>query len=69
MTKQASPAVYKDDFKKNVVGQSSKDPSIAYPEHDRLKKIHDQTSKVRFVILAKKAHTLFQVLFSKIIRT
>ena len=46
MTKQASPAVYKDDYKKNVVGLSPKDPAIAFPEHDRLKKIHDDTSKV-----------------------
>ena len=46
MTKQASPAVYHDDYNKNVVGLGAKDPAIAYPEHDRLKKIHDDTSKV-----------------------
>merc|ERR1739838_231666 len=44
MTKQASQNVYKEDFKKDVQGKSAANPAIAYPEHDRLKKIKDATS-------------------------
>ena len=46
MAHQASPIVYKDDYNKNVLGQGPANPAIAFPENDRLKKIHDQTSKV-----------------------
>ena len=46
MTKQASQNVYKEDFKKDIQGKSAANPEIAYPEHDRLKKIKDATSKV-----------------------
>ena len=46
MSHQASPIVYKDDYNKNVLGQGPANPAIAFPENDRLKKIHDKTSKV-----------------------
>ena len=54
MTNQASDNVYKSDYKTEVLGTSTNDPAIAYPEHDRLKKIHDDTTKVllRFKIIA-----------------
>ena len=54
MTNQASDLVYTADYKKDVLGKSTNDPAIAYPEHDRLKKIHDDTTKVllRFKIIA-----------------
>merc|ERR1712183_1220036 len=45
MTNQASDNVYKSDYKNEVLGTSTNDPAIAYPEHDRLKKIHDDTNK------------------------
>ena len=47
MSHKASPLVYKDDYNKNVLGQGPANPAIAFPENDRLKKIHDKTSKVR----------------------
>ena len=47
MTKQASPNVYTNDFKKEVLGKAPANPSIAYPEQDRLKKHAKITSKVR----------------------
>ena len=47
MAHQASPIVYKDDYNKNVLGQGPANPAIAFPENDRLKKIHDQTTKVK----------------------
>ena len=47
MNHQASPIVYKDDYNKNVLGQGPANPAIAFPENDRLKKIHDQTTKVQ----------------------
>ena len=47
MNHQASPIVYKDDYNKNVLGQGPANPAIAFPENDRLKKIHDQTTKVK----------------------
>ena len=46
MSHKASPLVYKDDYNKNVLGQGPANPAIAFPENDRLKKIHDKTSKV-----------------------
>ena len=49
MTNQASDLVYTADYKKDVLGKSTNDPAIAYPEHDRLKKIHDDTNKVTIV--------------------
>merc|ERR1712096_336871 len=48
MSHKSSPLVYKDDYNKNVLGKSTKDPAIAYPEHDRLKKIHDATNKAAY---------------------
>merc|ERR1712183_911709 len=48
MTNQASDIAYKSDYKKDVWGKSTKDPAIAYPEHDRLKKIHDDTNKAAY---------------------
>merc|ERR1712096_443877 len=48
MTNQASDIAYKSDYKKDVLGKSTKDPAIAYPEHDRLKKIHDATNKAAY---------------------
>ena len=48
MTNQASDLVYTADWKKDVLGKSTKDPAIAYPEHDRLKKIHDDTNKAAY---------------------
>merc|ERR1712183_562819 len=48
MTNQASDLVYTADYKKDVLGKSTKDPAIAYPEHDRLKKIHDDTNKAAY---------------------
>ena len=47
MTKQASPNVYTNDFKKEVLGKAPANPSIAYPEQDRLKKHAKITSKVK----------------------
>ena len=47
MSKQASKNVYKEDFRKDIQGKSVANPAIAYPEHDRLKKIKDATDKVR----------------------
>ena len=49
MAHQASPIVYKDDYNKNVLGQGPANPAIAFPENDRLKKIHDQTTKVKYL--------------------
>ena len=46
MTVQASDNAYKSDYRTEVLGTSTIDPAIAYPEHDRLKKIHDDTTKV-----------------------
>ena len=54
MSHQASPIVYKDDYNKNVLGQGPANPAIAFPENDRLKKIHDQTTKVIFSITTKQ---------------
>merc|ERR1739838_195339 len=55
MTKQASQNVYKEDFKKDIIGKSAANPAIAYPEHDRLKKIKDATSKPIYEKDAKQA--------------
>merc|ERR1739838_639673 len=55
MTKQASLNVYKEDFKKDIIGKSAANPAIAYPEHDRLKKIKDATSKPKYEKDAKEA--------------
>merc|ERR1712183_764383 len=54
MVHQASPIVYKDDYKKNVLGQGPANPAIAFPENDRLKKIHDQTTKPKYEKDAKE---------------
>merc|ERR1712096_333788 len=54
MAHQASPIVYKDDYNKNVLGQGPANPAIAFPENDRLKKIHDKTSKPNYQKDAKK---------------
>merc|ERR1712096_271742 len=54
MAHQASPIVYKDDYKKNVLGQGPANPAIAFPENDRLKKIHDQTTKPKYKKDAKE---------------
>ena len=48
MTNQASDLVYTTDYKKDVLGKSTNDPAIAYPEHDRLKKIHKDTNKAAY---------------------
>merc|ERR1739838_502141 len=55
MTKQASQNVYKEDFKKDIIGKSAANPAIAYPEHDRLKKIKDTTNKEKYEKDAKEA--------------
>merc|ERR1739838_1286058 len=55
MTKQASQNVYKEDFKKDIQGKSAANPEIAYPEHDRLKKIEDASSKPKYEKDAKQA--------------
>merc|ERR1739838_775690 len=55
MTKQASLNVYKEDFKKDIIGKSAANPAIAYPEHDRLKKIKDTTNKEKYEKDAKEA--------------
>ena len=47
MTVQASNLQYKADYNKETLGKGVADPAIAYPEHDRLKKIKDATKKVR----------------------
>ena len=47
MTHQASDISYNSKYKDEVLGKSTADPAIAYPEHDRLKKIHDDTCKVK----------------------
>merc|ERR1712183_401258 len=54
MAHKASPIVYKDDYNKNVLGQGPANPAIAFPENDRLKKIHDKTSKPNYQKDAKK---------------
>merc|ERR1712070_564193 len=54
MSHKASPLVYKDDYNKNVLGQGPANPAIAFPENDRLKKIHDQTTKPKYEKEAKK---------------
>merc|ERR1712119_220724 len=54
MAHQASPIVYKDDYKKNVLGQGPANPAIAFPENDRLKIIHDQTTKPKYEKDAKE---------------
>merc|ERR1712202_611 len=54
MAHQASPIVYKDDYNKNVLGQGPANPAIAFPENDRLKKIHDQTTKPKYEKDAKE---------------
>merc|ERR1712096_552004 len=54
MAHQASPIVYKDDYNKNVLGQGPANPAIAFPENDRLKKIHDQTTKPNYQKEARK---------------
>merc|ERR1712038_1551302 len=54
MSHQASDLVYKDDFKRNVVGKGPADPAISYPEKDRLKKIHDATTKPKYEKEAKQ---------------
>merc|ERR1712183_952507 len=54
MAHQASPIVYKDDYNKNVLGQGPANPAIAFPENDRLKKIHDQTSRPNYQKEARK---------------
>jgi len=43
MTVQASDLQYKADYKNELVGKGVADPAIAYPEHDRLKKIAEET--------------------------
>ena len=48
MTNQASDLAYTADYKKDILGKSTKDPAIAYPEHDRLKKIHNDTNKAAY---------------------
>merc|ERR1712096_474991 len=54
MSHKASPLVYKNDYNKNVLGQGPASPAIAFPENDRLKKIHDKTSKPNYQKEAKK---------------
>merc|ERR1712096_340680 len=54
MSHKASPLVYKDDYDKNVLGQGPANPAIAFPENDRLKKIHDQTTKPNYEKEARK---------------
>merc|ERR1739838_856031 len=51
MTKQASQNVYKEDFKKDIIGKSAANPAIAYPEHDRLKKTQNKLSRRTFYLL------------------
>ena len=46
MSVQASNLHYKALYKDEVLGKSVNDPAIAYPEHDRLKKIFGITNKV-----------------------
>ena len=54
MTLQASDLSYKAEYNEDILGKGVSDPAIAYPEHDRLKKIKDITKKValtmRFII-------------------
>merc|ERR1712096_252602 len=54
MSHKSSPLVYKDDYNKNVLGQGPANPAIAFPENDRLKKIHDQTTKPKYEKDARK---------------
>merc|ERR1712183_354308 len=54
MSHKASPLVYKDDYNRNVLGQGPANPAIAFPENDRLKKIHDKPSKPNYQKEAKK---------------
>merc|ERR1712096_445610 len=54
MSHKASPLVYRDDYNKNVLGQGPANPAIAFPENDRLKKIHDKTTKPNYEKEARK---------------
>merc|ERR1712096_537563 len=57
MTVQASDNAYKSDYRTEVLGTSTIDPAIAYPELDRLKKIHDDTTKKNYEAEAKQMMT------------
>ena len=46
MSMQASDLYYKSEYKEETLGKSVNDPAIAYPEHERLKRIKDLTNKV-----------------------
>merc|ERR1739838_136346 len=48
MTVQASNLHYKALYKEEVLGKSVNDPAIAYPEHERLKKILEDTKKSNY---------------------
>merc|ERR1739838_313532 len=54
MSVQASNLHYKALYKDEVLGKSVNDPAIAYPEHDRLKKIVYDTSKSNYEKEARK---------------
>uniref|UniRef100_H2XZS0 SH3 domain-containing protein n=1 Tax=Ciona intestinalis TaxID=7719 RepID=H2XZS0_CIOIN len=40
--------VYKEDFKKNIVGKGPQDPAKSYPEYDLLRQVSKQASKVKY---------------------
>nr|XP_026693118.1 nebulin [Ciona intestinalis] len=51
---QASKQVYKEDFKKNIVGKGPQDPAKSYPEYDLLRQVSKQASKAEYVREADK---------------
>merc|ERR1739838_1292743 len=54
MTLQASDLSYKAEYNEDILGKGVSDPAIAYPEHDRLKKIKDITKKKNYEKEARK---------------
>merc|ERR1739838_737931 len=54
MTVQASALQYKADYNDEVLGKGASDPTISYPEHQRLKKINNATKKQNYEKDAKE---------------
>merc|ERR1739838_1117115 len=54
MTMQASTIQYKAVYNEEVLGRSTTNPAISYPEHQRLKKISETTKKQNYEKEARK---------------
>merc|ERR1739838_676856 len=48
MSVQLSHLQYKADYNKEMMGKGVANPAIAYPEHDRLKRVKDATKKSNY---------------------